>query len=288
MTAILVSLGLAAVGLSSCSHVPERERPAGPAQPAPAAQRLPAPFAWPAGIRAAVSLSFDDARESQLDFGLPIFDAASIKATFYVSFASLKKRLPDWEAALKAGHEIGNHSVRHACTANFPFAKGRALEDYTLPQMEAELDEASAEIQMLLGVQPLTFAYPCGQKYVGRGRNVRSYVPAVAARYLAGRGWRDEAANDPALCDPAQLMCMELDGLTWEELRVLVEQAQKNGSWLVLCGHDIREEGRQTTRTDTLRSFCEYARDPKNGLWVDTVANVARYVVEQRTAAPRR
>jgi len=288
MIAIVVSMSVAALCLSSCSRVAQQDRPAGPVQPAPAAQTLPAPFVWPEGIRAAVSLSFDDARESQLDSGLPIFAAAGVKATFYVSFASLKKRLPDWEAALKAGHEIGNHSVRHACTANFLFAKGRALEDYTLPQMEAELDEASAEIQKLLGIQPVTFAYPCGQKFVGRGVNVKSYVPAVATRFLAGRGWRDEAANNPALCDLAQVMCMELDGLTWPELRVLIEQAQKNGFWLVLCGHDIREEGRQTTRTDTLRAFCAYARDPQNGLWVDTVANVARYVAEQRTAAAPR
>ena len=55
----------------------------------------------------------------------------------------------------------------------------------------------------------------------------------------------------------------------------------------MLCGHDIGEGGRQTTRIDTLRAFCEYAQDPKNGVWVDTVANIGRYVAAHRTAPAR-
>jgi hypothetical protein len=150
--------------------------------------------------------------------------------------------------------------------------------------MAAELDEASSKVESLLGVRPQTFAYPCGQKYVGRGESTRSYVPLVAKRFLAGRGWRDEGANDPAFCDPAQLMTIEFDGLTFEQLKVLIDETAKNGFWLVLCGHDIGPGGRQTTRVDTLRAFCEYARDPAHGLWVDTVANVARYVRDWQAA----
>ena len=241
-------------------------------------------FVWPQGKRAAVSLTFDDARASQLDAGIPILNEYGTKATFYVSMENAEKRVDGWKAVAAAGHEIGNHSMRHACTGNFPWSRQKALEDYTLAQMAAELDEASAKVESLLSVRPLTFAYPCGQKYVGRGEQTRSYVPLVAKRFLAGRGWRDESANDPAFCDPAQLMTIEFDGLTFEQLKVLVDETAKNGFWLVLCGHDIGPGGRQTTRVDTLRSFCQYARDPANGLWVDTVANVARYVRDRQAA----
>lgn len=240
-------------------------------------------FVWPDGKRAAVSLTFDDARPSQLDAGIPMLDAYGFKATFYIATARAQERLAEWKDVLATGHEIGNHSMRHPCTGNFSWAREKALEDYTLAQMAAELDEASTQIEAMLGVRPLTFAYPCGQKYVGRGRELRSYVPLVAERFLAGRGWRDEGANDPAFCDPAQLMTMEFDGLSFEQLKVLVDQASEQGLWLVLCGHEIGPAGRQTTRSDTLRAFCEYARDPRNGLWVDTVANVTRYVMEHRT-----
>jgi peptidoglycan/xylan/chitin deacetylase (PgdA/CDA1 family) len=229
-----------------------------------------------------VSLSFDDARPSQLDVGVPLLDSYGVKVTFYVSLDNLRQKVPGWKAAAATGYEIGNHSLRHACTGNFPFSRQKALEDCTLERMAAELDQANAQIEKLVGVRPVTFAYPCGQKFVGRGEDVRSYVPLVASRFLAGRGWRDEMPNDPGFCDPAQLLGIDSDGLTWEQLKALIEEARARHAWLVLGGHDIGEKGRQTTRVDTLRAFCEYAKDPQNGVWVDTVANIGRYVVEHR------
>lgn len=239
-------------------------------------------FAWPAGTRAAVSLTFDDGRGSQTDVGLPILNAAGVRATFYVSPSSVQRRLTAWQRVVRSGHEIGNHSLRHPCTGNLPFARQKALEDYTLLRMAEELDQASAELERLLGVRPQTFAYPCGQAYVGRGRGVQSYVPLVAERFLAGRGWRDESMNDPAFCDLAQLLAIEMDGLTFEQVKALAEEAAEKGSWLVLAGHEVGTGGRQTTRTDTLRAFCDYARDASHGLWVDTVVTITRHVVSQR------
>ena len=279
---VVVSMGMVVVGLSSCSHIElPGNRPVA-STPLPNEPLPPAQFEWPQDMQVGVSLSFDDARASQVNIGVPLLNSCGVRATFYASIAPLRERLADWKAALAAGHEIGNHSLRHACTGNFPFSREKALEDCTLEQMAAELDQASAEIEKLVGVRPVTFAYPCSQKFVGRGENVRSYVPLVASRFLAGRGWRDEMPNDPAFCDPAQLLGIDLDGLTWEQLKTLIEEARKRHAWLVLGGHDIGESGRQTTRVDTLRAFCEYARDPKNGVWVDTVANIGRYVLAHR------
>jgi peptidoglycan-N-acetylglucosamine deacetylase len=263
--------------LSGCGH--ERVKPdaAGTDPYAVPAERANS-FVWPEGKRAVVSLTFDDARLSQADVGIPLLDSYGIKATFYVSPQPLKERLPLWKQAVANGHEIGNHSLRHPCTGNFAFAREKALEDYTLRQMEQELEAANATIESALGVRPATFAYPCGQKFVGRGRHLKSYVPLVAAMFSAGRGWMDESTNDPAFCDPAQLLGMELDGLDFAQAKKIIDTAIENGAWLVFAGHEIGAGGRQTTRTDTLKAICEYARDPDNGIWIDTVENVARYV----------
>jgi peptidoglycan/xylan/chitin deacetylase (PgdA/CDA1 family) len=277
-------MSVVALGLSSCSHVAVPGNPPDVASGLPGQPLPPLQFDWPQDKQVGVSLSFDDARASQVDVGAPLLDSYGVKATFYVSVASLRGRLDDWKAVVAAGHEIGNHSLRHACTGNFPFSREKALEDCTLELMTTELDQANAEVETLLGVRPVTFAYPCGQKFVGRGVGVKSYVPVVASRFLAGRGWRDEMANDPAFCDLAQLLGIDSDGLTWEQLKALIEEAKKRHCWLVLGGHDIGEGGRQTTRIDTLRAFCEYAQDPKNGVWVDTVVNIGRYVVAHRPA----
>src|SRR5437868_5403453 len=164
-----------------------------------------ADFSWPQGKRVAVSLTFDDARLSQADAGIPILDAHDVRATLYVTVTAVRKRLEQWRGAVARGHEIGNHTLTHPCSANFPWAQKNALEDYSLGRMEEEITGASAQIADLLGVRATTFAYPCGQTFVGRGENVRSYVPLVAKHFNAGRGFNAESATLPGVCDLAQL-----------------------------------------------------------------------------------
>ena len=174
--------------------------------------------------------------------------------------------------------------MTHPCSGNFPFARERALENYTLEKMRNELEESNNIIERLLGVRPVSFAYPCGQKFVGRGQGLKSYVPLVAEEFLAGRGWMDEWSNDPAFCDMAQLMGVELDGKDFEQVKQLIDRTLANGGWLVFCGHEIGEGGaHQTTLSSTLKAICEYAQDPANGLWLDTVEEVAGYILKQRT-----
>ena len=240
-------------------------------------------FRWPEGKRAAISLTFDDARHTQITNGIPLFDEYGVKATFYVSLNRLEQDAEAWKAAVANGHEIGNHTLIHPCSGNFSFIDDdRALESYTIDRMRAELVESNAAIEDLLGVTPVSFAYPCGQKYVGRGRNLRSYVPLVAEHFHSGRGWMDEWANDPAYCDTAQLMGMELDGKSFEQVKQIIDRTLKDGGWLVFAGHEISNDGRQTTRMTTLRALCEYAQDPANGLWLDTVEAVTRHIQKQR------
>jgi hypothetical protein len=148
--------------------------------------------------------------------------------------------------------------------------------------MEAELDGASADIQRLLGLKPATFAYPCGQKFIGRGEDVESYVPLVARRFLVGRGYRDEGANDPAACDLAQVMGMESDGLSFDQMKSLVDAAAAQTGWLVFAGHEIGQPDRQTTQAADLERFLRYARDPASGIWVDTVQAIGNYIRAQR------
>src|SRR5690349_123426 len=66
-------------------------------------------FKWPHGKRAAVSLSFDDARLSQVDTGLALLKKHGVKVTFFVESGNLEKRLNGWKQAVLDGHEIGNH-----------------------------------------------------------------------------------------------------------------------------------------------------------------------------------
>ena len=240
-------------------------------------------FSWPEGKRVAISLSFDDARPSQLDNGIPLLDHYGVKATFYVCPEKVEERPNDWRAAYAAGHELGNHTVNHPCSINFEFSRDHALEEYTLDDLEKELLECNQRVETVCGCVPKTFAYPCGNTFVGRGTDVHSYVPLVAKHFLAGRTYPSEWHNAPAFCDLAQINGVPVDNVEFKHVLALIEKARNVGGWLVLAGHDMcLEEDRQVTRSDTLRALCEYALEPDNGVWLDTVASVAAYIQDWR------
>ena len=239
-------------------------------------------FSWPKGIRGAVSLTFDDARLSQVDRLIPILDRLGVKATFYVSLDRVRERLEGWKKAIRAGHEIGNHTMTHPCTGNYPAFRWNSLEELTLDGMTREIDDAEQAIFKTLGVKPRSFAYPCGQTFVGRGSQVKSYVPLVAERFLSGRKWLNEDANDPAFCDLAQLLAYESDGKPFEALKSLLDKAVAEGRWLILVGHEVGDGGYQTTLASSVEALCRYAQDPANGIRIDTVGAIADYIVGAR------
>ena len=247
------------------------------------AQISPPSFSWPEGNQAALSLSFDDARPSQVDAGTALLDRLGTKVTFYVVPSRVQARLPGWKAAVASGHEIANHSLKHPCTGNFPWSRDNALESYTIDKMRDELKLANRRLEVLLGVSPTIFAYPCGQTFVGRGSQTRSYVPVVAELFASGRTWLDETANDPAFCDLAQLACIQMDGKDFPAIKTLLDQATENGQWLILGGHEIGASDRQTTRVKMLEKLIPYAKDPANRLWMAPVGTVGRYIGDERT-----
>lgn len=235
-------------------------------------------FQWPNGKRAAVSLSFDDSRLSQIDAGLAVLRKEGVKATFYVHASGVEKRLDGWKTAVAEGHEIGNHTLTHPCTGNYPFSRANALEDYDLKRMGQQMDENNQQIHKLLGLTPRDFAYPCGLKFVGRGRETKSYVPLVAERFLSGRGYLDEAPNDPSFVDLAQAMGTPFDDLTFEQMKKLVDEAVQNGSWIIFVGHEMGSRAYQTTDLQALQQLCEYLKDPAHGIWLGTVEQIGSYV----------
>ncbi|MFC2126036.1 glycoside hydrolase family 3 C-terminal domain-containing protein [Bacteroidota bacterium] len=235
-------------------------------------------FVWLDNKKVAVSLTFDDARLSQVDTGIPIFDKYGVKATFYVTPSSMMERLEKWKEAVANGHEIGNHTITHPCTGNFTWSQYKALELKTLRDISLDIEEANLVLEETLGIHPVSFAYPCGQKYVGQGESYQSYVPLINDLFISGRGWMNEGPNDPIFCDLAQLTGMESDGKDFEYIKGLIDQAAESGAWLVLAGHEIGEPGNQTTLSSTMEAICKYASDPANGIWIAPVGTIAKFL----------
>ena len=256
-------------------------------QSRPAQRQLdPSGFPWPNGAEMALSLTFDDGRPTQVTHAIPLLDAFDVKATFYSQPENLRNELAGWRRAVAVGHEIGNHTVGHPCTGNFAWVRydGVVLESYDLERMRAEIVQANDEIEEMLGVRPVSFAYPCGQTYVGRGRDTRSYVPLVAELFQTGRRWLDETSNAPDHFDTAQVMAMRMDGEDFAAVQRMVERARHSGNWLVLAGHGVGDNPRWGTQLDMLKDLLAYAQNPDNRVWIAPVTEVATFIAYQQAA----
>jgi peptidoglycan/xylan/chitin deacetylase (PgdA/CDA1 family) len=238
---------------------------------------------FPDGTRAALSITFDDSWESQLDLAVPILAEHDLRATFYVLPTRVRERPAEWRQ-VGSIHEIGGHSAAHPVPAGRRGGGDTTLEMYTTARMKAELARADDEIEAMLGVRPQTFAYPAGYTYVGEGARATSYVPVVARRYVAGRGYRSEFANDPEWCDFAQLQATHVDEFDGASLIALVDAAIEESRWLVLVAHEIDCAGPWSLSSHALDELCrDVAR--RSELWVAPVVDVARHLRAQR---PRR
>jgi hypothetical protein len=174
--------------------------------------------------------------------------------------------------------------VHHPCSGNFEWSRAQALEDLTLTDLRKELDDADRQLENLLGLKPRVFAYPCGQTFVGRGRNTKSLVPLIAERFDAGRTFNNVSANAPFHCDLAQVSAINADELTFAQLRPRLEAALGDGAWLVLGGHEFGElGGHETTASVTIEAVVAWCRD--HDVWVDTIGAVARRVARISSAS---
>jgi peptidoglycan/xylan/chitin deacetylase (PgdA/CDA1 family) len=124
------------------------------------------PFSWPHGAKAAVSLAYDDTLASQLDVALPALNAQGLKASFYLQLSSplLTARLSDWRAAAAQGHELGNHTLFHQCSANKPgrdwVAAENNLDTISAVQLVQQIRLANSMLFAIDGKTERTFTAP--------------------------------------------------------------------------------------------------------------------------------
>ncbi len=130
----------------------------------------------------------------------------------------------------------------------------------------------------------MSFAYPCGQTFVGRSSDTKSYVPLIAELFQTGRRWLDETSNAPDHFDTAQVMAMRMDGEDFSAVRRMIERAKRNENWLVLAGHSVGDSPRWGTNLEMLRELLAYAQDPDNGVWLAPVSEVASFIAREQAA----
>lgn len=252
---------------------------------------------WPDDCQGAVSLTFDDGSQSQLDIAIPILKEYNLFGTFYINPRGddWKQRLTPWREAALAGHEIGNHTISHICSRNFGWGPNtKSLETSTLDEIEADVLEAERRLKELIPEQPTrTFCYPCYQSYVGEGATRQSYVPMIAKYFPAARG-TGEAANHPEFTDLHYLTSWTIAGwMSGPELCGFADVAGKQGRWGILTFHGLQDgpgspwvagsyyHGSPLS-ADSFRELCEYLDKHRERIWTASVVTIAQQIITWR------
>ncbi|MEK7767471.1 MAG: hypothetical protein AAB368_14675, partial [bacterium] len=88
--------------------------------------------------------------------------------------------------------------------------------------------------------------------------------------------------NDPAICDLGHLAGFFSDAWPVERYVERIEAAVEHGGWAVFAGHDVGQDGYQTTRTTALHALGGWLAANRDRVWTATVADVAAHVRSAR------
>jgi len=193
---------------------------------------------WPRDKHGAVSLTYDDGLDSQLDLAVPPLDLFGFKATFFLTFDNIRHRLGDWAALGRKGHELADHTITHPCDLGRFTAASYARRE--LAPMERWLGRASP--------RPLvhSFAYPCDVTDLGTGdanRQEARFDRLLATMGIAAARTSEGEPNRPetALRRPHRLQALAVgfDATDFAGVDAYLDRAAKQGYWAILVFHDI-------------------------------------------------
>jgi len=244
-----------------------------------------AAFAWPHGARAAVSLAYDDAIDSQLDNAIPALDRFGLKGSFYLTLAntSLMNRLAEWRAAAAHGHELGNHTLFHLCSAA---AKGHEwvtpdldLDTMGATRMAAQVRLANTMLHAIDGRTERTFTVPCGDV---KAQGV-DYVALVKGEFVAIKLGGAGVIPDMGTLDPYAVGVTVPEGTTGAQLIALVEEAGRRGTMINFTFHGIGGDYITTSR-QAHEELLAYLAAHRDVYWTDTFLAIMKHVRAQRAA----
>lgn len=218
-----------------------------------------------------ISFTFDDFPVSAVTQGADILSRYSIPATYYAcsgleGLTNLTGELytsDHLNLLATEGHEIGAHTHTHLDCSDHDI--GHVLKD--ISQNESWLNQRDINAQ--------SFAYPYGETTV----NLKS---AIKDRFVSSRGILPGINRVGS--DLTQLRSMELSPDAWTHNRAIraIENVARNGGWLILFTHDVRNDpSPYGVQPDILDRLAKQAQDSGAQLVTvfDAAARLARLTI---------
>jgi peptidoglycan/xylan/chitin deacetylase (PgdA/CDA1 family) len=245
-----------------------------------------APFEWPHGARAAVSLAYDDALDSQLDKALPALDRHGLKASFYLQLSNpaVERRMAHWRAAAQHGHELGNHTLFHQCSGALPerswVQPHRDLDRLSVAQVKDQAIVANTMLYAIDGRRERTFTAPCGDLLAGG----QAYLPAIASEFVAIKaGGGSGVALSMDSIDPYAVTVLAPVNMSGKQLIDIVKQAGARGTMVNLTFHGIGGDYLAVS-SEAHEELLAFLAQHRKEYWTDTFLNIMRHVKKQQGA----
>ena len=227
---------------------------------------------WPNGAKAAVVLTYDDTLDSQLDHAVPVLDAAGFKGTFFITGVR-PEAVSRWRAVAANGHELGNHTIRHACPASGPSADRSGTSDaYTTESMLKEIEQQNVFLTSLDGKLAHGFASPCGQTLAGGHDYLEALRAAKLVTYVRGV-WTspDDLRADVGRMDPMHTPSRGFpEGVTGAQLIDFAKEAEAGGGMAVYLFHGVGGDYLQVSDA-AHRELIDWLAAHRGEVWVTTL-----------------
>jgi len=238
-------------------------------------------FAWPDGALAAVCLTYDDGLDGHLDCAAPDLEAHGFRGTVYCPgySRSLNKRMEEWRALAKRGHELGNHSLFHPCKSIRSNGKERAwvvpeyaLENYTIRRMKDELWVANSFLKAVDGKKDRTYGYTCSES----DASGNSSIPEIR-KFFTGARSNGPVPITMTAFDRFHAPSLVVNDHSSTDLIAQTEEAAKNGTVAIFMLHSVGG-GYLNVSSESHREFLDYLAKNKSRFYVAPFIEVINWV----------
>ncbi|PKG86073.1 polysaccharide deacetylase [Colwellia sp. 75C3] len=241
------------------------------------------PYPWPNNALAAVSLSYDDALNSQLDNAIPALDKHGFKGSFYLTLTSpvFNTRKLEWQKIAKHGHELGNHTIHHACRKSLPnrgwVASDNNLDNVSVSKIVAEIKTANTILKQLDNQSKRTFTVPCTDNLA----NGADYLEAITPLFV---GIKSKVGTTPKSMDDVDIKRVSVisaENLTGKQLISLVREARSHGTMVNFTFHGIGGD-HLSISSKAHNALLSFLAKNKADYWIDTFLNISLHITLQQ------
>ena len=250
-------------------------------------------FTWPAGQRAAVSLTYDDGLPVHREVVAPRLAELGLSATFYVNaHAGVTADPLAWRAVADAGHELGNHLLFHPCRHEPADGYGWLdpaynLVDYSLGRWRDEVRIANALLKLIDGRDARSLGNTCCHDALGPTDDPTPLGPLALEQCVAARGPYSSKVVTPATLDLGSLGHFGADGRPFDALWGWIDAAAAAGGWVILMIHGVGAGTHGSLHLDSAvhERLVKRLSERRDALWTAPVVDVAQHLVGLGSAA---